>query len=185
MSEAFAERMFLTVYGSPALQAAAGIDADATRPLRRADKDPMHRELVQKRIAELKSRIPAGGLREAVLRGLLYVGMARAAVDERGFEAVRRIRQTHAELPLAGFKALVREQYYLLLIDQEAALAAIPSMLPPDAQSRRNSFNLIKQVMAARGELSAEDQKRLNEIGRLFGLDEEQSVSQHPFRRAS
>ena len=93
MSEALAERMFLAVYGSPALQAAVGIDPAATQPLRKAAKSPLHRELLQKRIAELKSRIPIGGLREAVIRALLYVGMARAAVDERGFEMVRRIRQ--------------------------------------------------------------------------------------------
>ena len=32
----------------------------------------------------------AGGLREALVRALLYVGMARDAVDERGFAAIRR-----------------------------------------------------------------------------------------------
>src|ERR1700730_7149615 len=91
-SETVAERTFLTVSGSPTLQAAAGIDPDSTRPLRRAGKNPLHRELLQKRIAELKSRIPAGGLREAVIRGLLYAGMGRGGVDERGFEAVRLLR---------------------------------------------------------------------------------------------
>ena len=66
-------------------------------PLRKAAKSPLHHELLQKRIAELKARIATGGLREAVVRGLLYVGMTRAAVDERGFEAVRRIREAHAQ----------------------------------------------------------------------------------------
>ena len=107
------------------------------RPLRKASKNLMHQDLLQKRIAELKSRIPAGGLREALMRGLLYAGMARGAVDERGFEAVRRIRKSHGDMPLAAFKALVREQFNILLIDTEAALAAIPSMLPPDAETRR------------------------------------------------
>ena len=50
----------------------------STRPgrnrLRKAAKNPLHRELLQKRIAELKSRIPVGGLREAVVRSLIYVG---------------------------------------------------------------------------------------------------------------
>ncbi len=60
MSEALAERTFLTVYGSPTLQAAVGIDPAATRPLRKAGKSPLHQELLQKRIAELKSHIPVG-----------------------------------------------------------------------------------------------------------------------------
>src|SRR6516165_4937624 len=145
-SEAFAERAFLNIYGSPMLQAAVGIDPAGTRPLQRASKNPLHHELLQKRIAELKSRIPVGGLREAVVRALLYVGMNRAAVDERGFEMVRRIRRSHGDMPLSEFKALVREQYLLLLIDPQAAIAAIPSMLPPDADTRHETVELIKQV---------------------------------------
>ena len=53
----------------------------------------------------------SGGLREAVIRGLLFAGMGRAAVDERGFETVRRIRQRFSDVSLAVFKATVREQF--------------------------------------------------------------------------
>jgi hypothetical protein len=176
MTEALAERTFLAVYGSPALQAAVGIDPAGTRPLRKAGKHPLHDELLQKRIAELKSRIPLGGLREAVIRGLLYVGLARGAVDERGFEALRRIRREHGNMSLSAFKALVREQFYILLIDAEAALAAIPSMLPADVETRRKAFDLIRQIMTARGDLSVEDKERMQRIARAFGLEEPSAV---------
>ena len=62
--------------------------------------------------------------------------MPRAAIDERGAEALRRVREAHTDLTLSAFKVLVREQYNMLLIDQKAALAAIPSMLPPDTDTR-------------------------------------------------
>jgi pimeloyl-ACP methyl ester carboxylesterase len=182
-SEALAERMFLTAYGSPTLQAAVGVDPAATHSLRKAAKDPLHHELVQKRIAELKSGMPAGGLRAAVIRGILYAGMPRAAIDERGAEALRRIRETYTDLPLSAFKSLVREQYNMLLIDQEAALAAIPSMLPPDAETRREAFNLIRQVLEARGALSAQDIARMGEVARLFGIDEGGIAGPTPFRK--
>src|SRR5439155_24267541 len=93
-SEAWAERTFFSVYGSPSLQAAAGIDPAAVRSSRKASKSRLHHELLQTRIAELKSRIPSGGLPAAMIRALLYAGMPRGAVDERGFEMVRRIRRT-------------------------------------------------------------------------------------------
>jgi pimeloyl-ACP methyl ester carboxylesterase len=179
-SEAMAERTFLAVYGSPTLQAAVGIDPAGTRRPRKAAKSLIHQELLQKRVDELKSRIPAGGVQEAVIRGLLYAAMGRRGVDERGFEAVRHIRQTQSNLSLSAFKALVREQFNMLLIDQEAALAALPSMLPADTEQRHKAFDLIKQVLGARGELSAEDQNRVNEVGRLFGVAEDGSVT--PFR---
>jgi hypothetical protein len=176
MSEALAEFTFLTIYGLPTLQAVVGIDPSEGRPLRKAAKSLLHQELLQKRLAELKSRIPTGGLREAVIRGLLYVGMRRAVIDERGFELTRRIRQAHGEIPLSDFKALVRDQFNMLLIDQESALQAIPSMLPSNAQTRHKAFGLVKQVLEARGDLSGEDVKRLLKVASLFGTNKLRSV---------
>jgi Protein of unknown function (DUF3141) len=168
------EHTFLWVYGSPALQAAVGIDPSSTSLPRKAQESPFHRELLSKRIAELKSRIPVGGLREAVIRSALYVGMERGSVDERGFELVRRIRAAHPDLPvlsLADFKALVREQFLMLLIDPEAALAAIPSMLP-EGEARGKAFDLIKSMLAAsRAELSPGETQRSGRIAGLFGVD--------------
>ncbi|MGB7278177.1 MAG: DUF3141 domain-containing protein [Pseudolabrys sp.] len=170
-SETWAERMFLAIYGSPTLQAAVGVDPSGTQRLRKAAKNPLHRELLQKRIAELKALVAAGGLRAAVVRSLIYVGMNRAAVDERGFELARRIREAHGDMPVAEFKELVREQFNILLIDQKAALEAIPTMLPPDLESREKGYEIIHQVLRARSELSADENDRMKEIARLFGLD--------------
>ena len=181
-TEAVAERTFLSVYGSPTLQAAVGIDPEANRPLRKAAKSPLHRELLQDRIADLKARIPEGGLREAVIRGMIYVGMGRGAVDERGFEAVRRVRRSYGDIPLSTFKALVREQYFMLLVDSEGALAAIPAMLPADAETRQQGLELIKQVLTAIGGFSATDRERLDRISPLF--EDDASGNRTPFRQS-
>ena len=174
LRDGFSEATFLTVYGSPAVQAWFGIDSSSDQRLRKAGKSALHRELVQRRIAELKARIPVGGLREAVIRALLYVGLPRAAVDERGFEAVRRIRQAHEDmpaLPLSEFKALVREQFFMLLIDPEATIAALPSLLPEDMEARGKALAIIRQVLAARGGLNMEAEARMQQIARMFAPD--------------
>ena len=183
--EAAAERTFLTVYGSPALQAAVGIDPSDTRPLRKPAKNRLYQELVEKRIAELKSYIPLGGLREAVIRALIYVNLGRGSVDERGFETVRRLRSRYGDMPLSEFKTLLRDQFAMLLIDEKAALAALPSLLPADAATRSEGFDAIRQVAAACGEISALDKKRLSEIGRLFGIGEEGAAIPFPQNRRS
>ena len=59
-----------------------------------------------------------------------------------------------------------------------AALAAIPAMLPSDADLRQKAFNLIKQVLSVRGEFSATDKERLQRIAKLFGVDEKSSSVQ-------
>jgi pimeloyl-ACP methyl ester carboxylesterase len=181
--EAGAERTFLTVYGSPALQAALGVDPSETRPLRKPAKNKLYQELIQKRIAELKSHIPIGGLREALIRALIYINLGRGSVDERGFETVRRLRNRYGEMPLSDFKALVRDQFFMLLIDEKAALAALPSLLPADSAIRSEGFNALRQVMAACGEPSGEDEKRLSEIGRLFGIGEDGAAIPFPQNR--
>jgi len=175
-AEALAETTFLTVYGSPALQAAVGIDPSDARPLRKPAKNRLYQELLQKRIAELKSHIAVGALREAVIRALIYVGLGRAAVDERGFESVRRLRSHYEDIPLSEFKAVVREQFFILLIDTDAALAALPSMLPTDVDTRRKAFDLVKQIMSACGPLSSEDNERMQRIAPAFGVEPSTTV---------
>jgi pimeloyl-ACP methyl ester carboxylesterase len=170
--EALSEAIFLAVYGSPALQAAVGIDPQST-PSRPQEMSAQYRESLQARIAELKSRIGKGGLREAAIRGLLYVGSARGMVDERSLEALRQVRRNDsgARLTLAEFKMLVREQFFMLLIDREAALATIPKLLPDNANERRTAFAAILEVISASAEISGETAMRLQRVAELFGVD--------------
>lgn len=167
MIEAIAERTFLTVYGQPALQSALGVDPRGSARLRVAPKSPLHNELLKSKIAAIRERIATGGIPEAVIRGLIYAGMTYGAVDERGFEMIRRLRVAHGQLSLAEFKSIVRDQANMLLIDQKKALDAIPEMLPPNYDTRQKAFDLIKQVLRARG-ARLEDNWKLREVESLF-----------------
>jgi hypothetical protein len=171
-TEKMAERSFLAIYGSPVLQAAYGIEPDnKERSLCKAASSPLHRQLIEARIAEIRSQIEQGGLREAMVRAVLYVGMARQYVDERGFELIRKMRLAstdHQKLTLTQFKAMVREQFFMLLIDQEKALAAIPALLPPGADDRQAALAAIRDVISASGEPVGEAGERMRRIVKLF-----------------
>ena len=171
--EALSETMFHSVYGSPALQAAVGIDPNED-PSPKPEMSQQYRKRLEARIAEIKSRIPTGGLRECVIRSLLYVGASRGMVDERSIEALRRARADQAgpRLTLAEFKAMVREQFFMLLLDQEASLAAIPKMLPKDVNARSSGLSLIRDVLSASAGISGEAAKRLQRVTELFGIGE-------------
>ncbi len=189
--DSMAESVFLSMYGSPAVQAAAGVDPTSERPLRKAPKSSLHRQLREARIAELKSSIQEGGLLECTIRGLLYAGSARGRVDERGVNALRGIRlaEEKPKLTLAEFKAMAREQFYLLLLDPEATLNAIPRMLPADTAQRRQAFGAIREVLAASDEIGGEAANRLDRIRQLFGLQapeaatEAKPISAEPARK--
>lgn len=172
MVERLSEQTFRTVYGSPLLQSAVGIDPSSTQRPRRAAKSKLYAELVAKRIDELRSGFSRGGLLHACMRALLYVGMARESVDERNFEAIRRLRKQGEQarrLTLSEFKSLTREQFFMLLIDQAEALRTLPDLLPPDRETRDDAFALVEGVATARGPLSGEAAGRLEEVRSLFG----------------
>jgi hypothetical protein len=165
------ERTFLSIYSAPALQAMLGIPADWARP--RAGHSPVHRAFVEARKAELRDRMGEGGLREAMLRGLLHVVGGFGGADERLFEAIRRIREEHSDssaLSLQDFKQTLREQFLMLLIDRAEALRSISGLLPKDEGARRTAIELVRQVVSAHGEPAPEAAKRLEEIETLFGL---------------
>jgi hypothetical protein len=72
----------------------------------------------------------------------------------------------------------------MLLIDQDAALAAIPKMLPDRLDIRRSAFRVITQVIGARGALSDEDHERLDEVAHLFGVADQAVTPIRPPRHA-
>jgi Protein of unknown function (DUF3141) len=173
LNETIAEHLFLTIFGSPMLQAAVGIDPEQTRPFRKAGRTPLHDELVGMKISELKARIGTGSVYEGAVRALIYVGRPSAAIDERAFEAIRRMRELHRKampLTLAEFKTMLRDQGFLLLLDPEAAVAALPALIP-DAESRRWTISVVREVLSASGEMSGEVAVRMRHLARLLQID--------------
>jgi pimeloyl-ACP methyl ester carboxylesterase len=176
------EATFMAVYGSPVLQAAVGATPDMIAR-RKPGKSSLHAELLRMRIAEIKSRTESGGLKESAIRGLLYVGMKRGGADERSLEALRRLRgNDDSPLALSQFKALVREQFFLLLLDEEAAIQAIPKMLPASLDERRKALAGIGQVLSATGEVSGEARERFRRIARLFDAGADVDSIEHMAR---
>ncbi len=166
------EQIFLGLYSSPVLQALVGIRA-SDEPLRRHPGiEPERVAFVEQRIAELKARLAEGGLREATIRSLVYIGMAGPGVDERAFEVLRQMRAEQGSITLEEFKRLLREQFFGLLLDRDGALAAIPQMLPGDAVARNEALGKIRQVVSAAGEVAGERAERLARIEKLFAAAE-------------
>jgi hypothetical protein len=168
--DALMEASFHALYGAPLLQALLGLGASDAPPRARPGRDPEERAFVARRIAELRADMAKGGLREAAIRALLHVGLPGKAADERAFAVIRKLRseQEHA-LPLAAFKALVRDQFLMLLIDEDRAIATLPELTRGHEGEARAAVAMIEQVARARGELGEEAEARLRRIGEIFG----------------
>ena len=169
LRDATLEQIFLATYSSPLLQAMVGLRASDESPRRRPGNEPERTAFIEKRIGELKERIAEGGAREAAIRCLVHIGMAGPGVDERAFNELLQIRAAHGGMALDEFKRVVREQYFGLLLSRDAALAAVPKMLPPDPAVRAKLLEAIQRTVNAAGKVEGERAKRLSEIEKLFG----------------
>ncbi len=163
------EQAFFAFYGQPWVQALMGLRASDDPPRRHPGKDPLHLERVARRKKELLAAIEKGGPREAALRGMMYVNMPGKVVDEREFEVIRRYRaQQEDSLPLSRFKEVLRDQYYMLLLDQKRAIAAIPKLMAGHEEEGPRVLDLIYRINTADGPLDAEGERRFKQIEKLF-----------------
>ena len=167
------EALFFATYGSPLLQAMAGMRADGASADRRIERDLAREAMASRMAAQLEQRIDQGGLIEATVRALIYVRRPEGTVDERGFAALKEVGATlpaAKRIGFARFKEVVKEQFLMLLLDEERAIAVLPKLLPEKRQERELGMAALRRVLAARGSLSAEDSRRLARIESLFNV---------------
>lgn len=161
------EFSFKTIYGSPVTQALAGLKASNTPPRPHPGISPESTAHVKQRMAETRASISQGGLREAALRSLVYISMGRGA-DERAFNALRGMRAEYSELSPAMFKQAVREQFFALMLDQQAALDAVPAMLATETRPMGKVLEVIHRVASAADWMTDEQRRRLSVVETLF-----------------
>ena len=140
--------------------------------------------LLQKRIAELNACIPVGGCERpssAASFMRAWRGPRLMSGDLKWPAAFAKLHGEHAPLGLQGAGPRAVQH----AADRPGSRACGNSV---DASGRSGTrlkaFDLIKQVLGARGDLSADDKARLNEVARLFGVDEAGKTGVSPFRQS-
>ncbi|WP_147145906.1 DUF3141 domain-containing protein [Reyranella soli] len=170
--DAMTETMFLALYGSPVMQAMVGM-ANGSLEHRRIERDLQHEASEARMRADLEKRFDVGGLPEAVIRSIIWIRLPQESVDERGYAmlmAVREMQPVNRRLTLGELRTTLRDQYLLLRLDEERAVAAIPRLLPDNEQARQAALGAVRRVVEASGALSEESVRRLARIEKLFGM---------------
>src|SRR5262249_1716093 len=165
--DAATEAFFFNTYGSPIVQAMVGLRADETSVSRRIGRDVARGAAAEQAAAQLEQRIDQGGLIDAAVRALIYVRLPEGKVDERGFAALKQISAELAAAKRVGFvrfKEIVKEQYLMLLLDAERAIAALPKLLPSNRRQCEEALALVRRVLEVRGPLPEGGSSRLARI---------------------
>ena len=171
--DAMTEAAFLATYGSPVLQAMVGLGTPAAPSQRRMERDLAREAISAQWQADLEKRFEVGGLLEAVVRAMIYIRAPERTVDERGFrvmQALRQLQPANRRRTFEELKAMFRDQYLMLLIDEDRAMRALPRLLPTDGKQRADGFSVVRDVLTASGALPEPSQQRLKQVADLFGV---------------
>ncbi len=171
--DAWSERLFKSIYESPWIAAAMGLSEKTGQR-----KGPTHEEWLRRELKDLKrleheSHVEQGTPLDAAVRMLLYQGRDIGVVDERPFRLIQQlIRKTPAERrpTLAQLKQAIKRQWFVLLLDEERAINALPILLPENDQ-RNRALNLVYQIATARaGKLDASQEARFRRLEKILGI---------------
>lgn len=169
ITESTSEQMFFAIYGNPFLQAFLGMNDSDEPPRPRPSHNPLHAAHVKRRIEELKRKMDKGGPNEAMIRAILYVRMPENAPDERTFEMLNRIcKKCAPDLTLTELKDLIREQVFMIVIDEKRALETIADLLKGHEKHGAEMLELVRKTVTAKGKLSNPLEKRFEAVATYF-----------------
>jgi uncharacterized protein DUF3141 len=165
------EALFLNIYGHRPLQAAVGLGTEEGAKRRGVERDLLREAIAARAAAAIERRIDQGGPMEAAVRALLYVRLPGQSADERGHAAIKEVAATLPAKERVGharFKEIMHEQFQILKLDPERAIAALPRLLPKDAHERNLWLSALRRICTARGEPTGEIRRRLQQIEAMY-----------------
>jgi hypothetical protein len=161
------EHVFFGVYGSPIVQALLGLHlADAVRPVPETSPEQLAARLAQTGVYE--AMVEVGGFDEALTRAVLFVIAADRSLDQRSALALNVARQQLMHLSLAAFKVMVRDQFFVLQLEPDRAIEALPT-LAPDPEAREALLKQVRDIVGAGAAPTGVATDRLARLARVLG----------------
>lgn len=166
LRDTWQEHTFFGIYGNPIMQAMVGLTADQPVSRRPSAPTPHEQAELADRMASYRLAIDTGDAVDAHIRALLYVLESNRQLDVRSAKALQRIIE-RSDSALDVIKKAVRKQFFALELDREAAIAALPKLVP-EAAERSMLVDHVREVVDAGGPVGPEAQRRLNQIAALL-----------------
>jgi hypothetical protein len=162
-----AEQTFFAIYGSPILQGLTGIRATDGPVRQLPGTSPELIAARQARAEAYAAKLNAGGFDEALVRAVIYIVSAERAVDARCALAMNTARLQLMHLPLVSFKALVRDQFFVLVLERERAIEVLGSLVTTEEQ-RQDLLAQVNAIVGAAGNLTPAERERWDRLEKLF-----------------
>jgi len=163
----FAEQMFFGFYGSPLVQGLLGLnDGSPVRELPGISPETLAARQAQ--AAAYAAKLKTGGFDEALTRAVLFVIAAERSLDERCAFALNAARKQFMHLSQDAFKALVRDQFFVLLLQRERAVEALADLVT-EADARAQLLKQVDAIIRAGDPPTAAERERLARLAQVLG----------------
>jgi hypothetical protein len=142
-------------------------------PPREVQAEKTAEEQAKVELAALRGEFERGGFPEAVARMLIAVIKRRGAIDRRSFMIAHELSEHRPDVPAlseADLHSLVAKQTVLMQLDPEAALKALPRLLPSQAD-RERAVALVARVMMVEPALSDPDSPAAKMVQKYLDLE--------------
>jgi len=83
---------------------------------------------------------------------------------------IRDSRKVNKRLTLSQFKAMLRDQYQLVLLDEERAVSALPKLLRPGEPESDAALDALRDLLLAPGSLAKEEKNRVGRVEKALGV---------------
>lgn len=167
------EASFKAIWGQPFLQALAGeaaSHADVDKPA--ISRERAFRELAALKLKGLGARETSGSFAEAVMRIIHAATRASGVIDARAYHAAREVWLSHprlGELSGPAFRAEAKEAALMVALDEERALAALPLLLPSEAD-REEALDVVRRIVGWRQTVRPEVQAVIDRVAAILGV---------------
>lgn len=170
MRDKMVEQSFFSIYNNPLLQSMLGIKPDdkcrdlpGTLPHENRDREA--------KIADMRARIDQGGFDEALVRAIMFVLSAERKLDGRALTAIQGVRQHLINMELDAFKALVRTQFFVLVVNRDAAITSLTTLVK-DSAERQELVALVTKIAGAGGTIVPSESVRIQDLSKVLGVSE-------------
>jgi hypothetical protein len=161
----FSEQMFKVMYDSPWMAMLLGARRNRRGPM------SLRTQLERLNIKSALHDFDHGGALDAFVRVVAYI-RAEEVIDVRPFNMMRRImsEQRVEAVSLKEYRDAVQRQCFVLMLDEERAMAALPKLIP-DVEMRRTVMDFVHEVLSAAGPLEPAVEQRYRDVANLLELE--------------
>ena len=167
--DAFTEKLFFSIYESPAMRALTGMAAHGDDRVQRP-RDELLDEWIELKLKSLYAESEPGDFAEAVYRIGFACLEAGKVQDARAYRMTRKIAKEHPrlkELSRRQVKEKARRAAFIVQFDPEGALRTLPTLLP-GREEQEDALAVIRGIVSWRPDIAPEHTGVIEQVERVF-----------------